>query len=369
MRSLWVCLALTVVGNMGADAWADIKLPPAAKNTVFKCQINGRAHYSDTPCPGAVEVDVTPTRGVHSMSGTKRTSAAVQHEIVQERLAAALRQPNTPLLPTAQLVRLPIPSAQNTSHASAAQTAPTHRNLGAAGIAGAAGAAGLGGTIIATLLQTLQPWWWLLPVVAVLLALSVVFKSPTHKGQRGERMVKKLLEQRPQEGQEAHLHDVTLNRLDGQGSSQIDHIVINRYGIFVLETKHYQGHIVGREHDSQWKQMLGNKQFHFQNPLRQNHSHIKALQELLQLPSSVFQSVIVFTGSARPPSNLPSHVCTRHDLLQVLASLEKGKNTVFTREQVQSLHRQLKLSRLPPTRATHRAHVRNLRKRHEHINF
>lgn len=87
MRSLLVCLALTAVGNMGADAWADIKLPPAAKNTVYKCEVNGRSLYSDSPCMGAEKVDVTPTRGMNTMSGIKRVGSDVHNEMFQESLA------------------------------------------------------------------------------------------------------------------------------------------------------------------------------------------------------------------------------------------------------------------------------------------
>ncbi|MEN9322155.1 MAG: hypothetical protein RL039_1968, partial [Pseudomonadota bacterium] len=67
-------------------AKAQTTLPPTAKNTVFKCQLEGRIEYSDTPCPDAVTVDVTPTRGVDHMSGTQRRSASVQREISYENL-------------------------------------------------------------------------------------------------------------------------------------------------------------------------------------------------------------------------------------------------------------------------------------------
>ena len=67
-------------------AKAQATLPPTAKNTVFKCQLEGRIEYSDTPCPDAVTVDVTPTRGVDHMSGTQRRSASVQREISYENL-------------------------------------------------------------------------------------------------------------------------------------------------------------------------------------------------------------------------------------------------------------------------------------------
>ena len=43
-----------------------------------------------------------------------------------------------------------------------------------------------------------------------------------------------------------------------KGSTQIDHIVISRYGIFVIETKNYKGIIKGNEYDDNWYQILFN---------------------------------------------------------------------------------------------------------------
>ncbi len=342
MRSLLVCLALVAAGNV----WSDIKLPPAAKNTVFKCQINGRAHYSDTPCPGAVEVDVTPTRGIHSMSGTKRINPAVEREIAQERLAAAWQQQ---VASQAASVAPPT-TPPHTPQANTTSLAPT---------AGAI-AANVSSVLTTTVLQALLPLLWLLPIVVVLWVL----KMASFKGWLGEFIIKQLLKKRSNSIYEVHLHNVTLPC--ELGTTQIDHIVLNAHGIFVVETKHYQGDITGSEHDSHWTQTLDKRQYAFQNPLRQNYAHIQALQEVLQLPSSVFHSIIVFTGPCRLRSKFPANVCKHQDFLKQLSSFKK---TILTHEQLQSIHNQLKLVRLPPTRATHRTHVRNLRKRHEHINF
>lgn len=37
------------------------------------------------------------------------------------------------------------------------------------------------------------------------------------------------------------LGDIYLPRPDGMGTTQIDHIVISQFGIFVIETKNYTG--------------------------------------------------------------------------------------------------------------------------------
>lgn len=38
----------------------------------------------------------------------------------------------------------------------------------------------------------------------------------------------------------------------GDKTSQIDHIVISDYGIFVIETKNYKGWILGSENSEYW---------------------------------------------------------------------------------------------------------------------
>ena len=65
------------------------------------------------------------------------------------------------------------------------------------------------------------------------------------------------------------------------GSSQIDHIIVSKYGVFVVETKMMTGWIYGKQYDKEWTQKFPNKSFKFQNPLRQNYGHIKALQAFI----------------------------------------------------------------------------------------
>ena len=45
---------------------------------------------------------------------------------------------------------------------------------------------------------------------------------------------------------------------DGK-SSQIDHILLNSHGIFVIETKNYKGVVYGSEGKNYWRQYLKNK--------------------------------------------------------------------------------------------------------------
>lgn len=63
--------------------------------------------------------------------------------------------------------------------------------------------------------------------------------------------------------------------------TQIDHVVVSRYGIFCIETKSHHGDIYGYSRTGSWKQYLHNKEYNFNSPFRQNGHHVRALEVLL----------------------------------------------------------------------------------------
>ena len=64
---------------------------------------------------------------------------------------------------------------------------------------------------------------------------------------------------------------------------EVDHILIDGRGVFVLETKNWSGKIFGRDDDDNWTQILGNDDvFHaHQNPVKQNNGHVYHLKNIL----------------------------------------------------------------------------------------
>jgi hypothetical protein len=94
------------------------------------------------------------------------------------------------------------------------------------------------------------------------------------------------------------IHNLMIKRNDGE-TSQIDHLFISQYGIFVIETKNYQGWIFGNEKDKYWTQSIYQHKEKLYNPIWQNKGHIKALKEVLaeygELP---FISIIAFSPKA-----------------------------------------------------------------------
>lgn len=69
------------------------------------------------------------------------------------------------------------------------------------------------------------------------------------EGKVGEKVVAGKLDHLPKD-QYRVLNNVTIPTL--KGSSQIDHLVVSIYGIFVIETKNYNGWIYGGEHAEYW---------------------------------------------------------------------------------------------------------------------
>lgn len=127
-----------------------------------------------------------------------------------------------------------------------------------------------------------------------LLALKLYLSSPKTKGRIGENQVADILGD-CKDGSQYVINDLLF--IDNKGSSrQIDHIVINEYGIWVIETKNYKGNIYGNESQRQWTQVLayGNVRNQFYNPIKQNTTHIYSLAEKLNVKRYLFHNVIVF---------------------------------------------------------------------------
>jgi hypothetical protein len=112
------------------------------------------------------------------------------------------------------------------------------------------------------------------------------------KGEIGEYKIDIQLDQLPKDCR--YLSDLLIkNPKAKSGYSQIDHVVLTPYGIFVIETKNYQGTIYGGKDRKTWSV---NGKFKMMNPFVQNYGHIKALASLIDLRyQNFFISIVSFT--------------------------------------------------------------------------
>ena len=144
------------------------------------------------------------------------------------------------------------------------------------------------------------------------------------------------------------------------GTTQIDHVVVCKYGIFVIEAKNVSGWIFGDERSPQWSIIKPGRKYKMQNPLHQNYRHVKAISEFLALEEDRFHSLVMFWGECEFKTEMPRNV-----MLKGYATYIKSFNKVFlTDNEVASVTEALKTGALPKTWATRKAHVESLRTRH-----
>lgn len=195
--------------------------------------------------------------------------------------------------------------------------------------------------------------WFVL--VVFLLAL---LRSPWAKGHIGELLVRLAAYWRLDKQTYRRLHNVTLNTPDG--TTQIDHVFLSVYGIFVLETKNMKGWIFGSEHQPQWTQKIYKRTFKFQNPLRQNYKHLKALEATLEISPEHLHSVITFVGDSTFKTQMPVNVTQGGGFIRYIKSF---RQPVFSENDVDAMLHALQTGRRAPTLATQREHVQNLKRR------
>jgi len=153
----------------------------------------------------------------------------------------------------------------------------------------------------------------LMPVLLLALILSLLgrlLRSAKVKGRIGEAIVSIRALKRLDPRVYRVFNDLVLPRPDGRGTTQIDHVVVSPFGIFVIETKNYRGWIFGDESSRYWTQVIYGKKSRFQNPLHQNALHLRALAKATELPVHCFHNLIFFVGEAILKTELPPQVMT-----------------------------------------------------------
>lgn len=205
-------------------------------------------------------------------------------------------------------------------------------------------------------------------VIAALVALVIGFllgryqaRAQTRAFQnRGEAKLSRALQMKFVAPDYHLLNHVTLRLEDG--TTQIDHVLVSRFGIFVVETKDYKGWIFAGQDDRFWTQVLYRAKFRFQNPLRQNRRHVRAIRKLLKfLPADVVHPVVVFTGDAEFKTIPPQGVFT---LTSFLAYVERHTAEVMSINRLQFCVGRLETARLAITNATDVEHVEALRRKY-----
>lgn len=197
----------------------------------------------------------------------------------------------------------------------------------------------------------------------ILTALAVVAvrrvsRSARARGHRGEWRVRLSSRLRLNRKIYHRLDDVMLRTPDG--ATQIDHIFISRFGVFVLETKNRRGSIFGKEHDARWAQSIHGRRYRFQNPLRQNFKHVQAVERALRIPPETIHPVVAFVGKSAFKTRMPANVTSGSRFVHYIKTFQRE---VFTEDQVRDLLREIETRRLKQQDILRIMHVRNLQRR------
>lgn len=189
---------------------------------------------------------------------------------------------------------------------------------------------------------------------------SLFFNTNSSYQNRGEAQLSQAL-LKNFGGPDYHLmNHVTIRMKDG--TTQVDHILVSRFGVFVIETKDYKGWIFANPMQANWTQVLFHLRFKFQNPIFQNARHVRAVQDLLDfLPPEVIKSVVVFTGEATFKTDIPDGVFSISGLTDYLhlQSVE-----VIAANRMQFCVGRLETARLAISGQTDIEHLRSLERRH-----
>ena len=144
-------------------------------------------------------------------------------------------------------------------------------------------------------------------------------------------------------------------------TTQIDHVVVSRYGIFALETKCLKGKvIVDPLQADTWVQIVGRRKYSLANPLKQNYAHVKALQAVAGVHSQKILSYAVMAGSAIFPDGYPERV---FGIWGVVRQIQSLKTPIFSRGHVLSICAALHQRRIRGGYWATRRHVERLKTR------
>ncbi|MGN0876689.1 MAG: NERD domain-containing protein [Kiritimatiellia bacterium] len=183
------------------------------------------------------------------------------------------------------------------------------------------------------------------------------------KGAIGEWFVSRMLKGGLPKTDYIILNDVYLPLPDGT-TTQVDHIVVSRYGIFAVETKNYSGWIFADANSKVWTQTIYRKKSTFQNPMRQNYRHVCAIADNLGIDKSYVKGVVVFIGGSTFKTERPEGVVYAGGVAKYIRSVNVP---IIKDKQVPEIASAIVEWQATLSRKQVSSHVANLKKSHQAV--
>jgi len=142
-------------------------------------------------------------------------------------------------------------------------------------------------------------------------------------------------------------------RLNGQATTEIDHILIFRSGVYVIECKDYSGWIFGTGKNENWTQTLPpnrrdgeSVKNSFYNPIKQNANHIRIVRNKLHCNRTIpFHNIIVFDDNCtlkRIDNTCGAYVINACRLYETINAIDQKVGSELTMSDVQDIYIHLK---------------------------
>lgn len=211
-------------------------------------------------------------------------------------------------------------------------------------------------------------------IIPLFLIIGIVifirwYNSPQQKGKRGEAKVRKILSHLPDEYRV--LNNIMLKTENG--TTQIDHVVVSKYGLFSIETKNYRGDIYGDDCRKEWTQIIVTKvkfskkgktytyvtKNKLYNPIKQAQGHAYRIrQSLIDWPILKIIPIVVFTNKANIHNVLSNQLVikTKH----LLNTIKSHKTIILTDTDVDKICTQLLQINVRES-VSNKMHVNNLK--------
>lgn len=190
-------------------------------------------------------------------------------------------------------------------------------------------------------------------IVLVVVLLALILRIPYVKGILGEKIVAFILSSL---SNDYYVFNDVYVEVGGH-NTQIDHVVVSPFGIFVIETKNYKGWIFGNDDQQYWIKNMYGRKYKFYNPVLQNRAHTKALHQYLNISNSFFIPVVVFLSGVTLKCETTANVIKMWSLRRFI---RKYTRPVFNDVEVQEIVNKLR-EIFVEDKAQQRKHIKSVK--------
>lgn len=199
--------------------------------------------------------------------------------------------------------------------------------------------------------------------ICVISLIATILSLPYFKGKFGEMKVARVLKKIARKEDGKVINDVII--IDEGHSSQIDHVLFLKSGIYVIETKNYSGRIYGKDSQKEWTQVLlyGKIKHKMYSPVNQNKVHVARLKKVISISKPVYSCVVLVKGNTDYIES--SEVFTIESLKTYISSRSREVSYSFT--EVDKYYNTLLTYKKNPKKTT-KEHVKDIKIRQENLN-